>query len=140
MKLAPWPLSRNVVSANAARPSGAGSAAGTPSMSVTGRSWARTAILSPSFSAPAGRPPAVVGDEQDVLQPDAAVARAIQAGLERDHVSGDEIVADDRQPRALVHLEADAVAEPVEEAAVEHLARLLRQLRRIPVLGEEVAC
>ena len=38
----------------------------------------------------------------------------------------------------LVHLEPDAVPEAVEEAAVEHLARLLRELRRMAVLLEEV--
>ena len=38
-----------------------------------------------------------------------------------------------------MHLEADAVAEAVEEALLEHLARLLRELRRVAVLLEELA-
>src|SRR5579864_7346716 len=78
-------------------------------------------------------------DVEDVLQADPAVTRAIEAWLERDHVAGDEVVSDDRQPRAFVHFEADAVAEPVEEAAVEHLARLLRQLRGVAGRGEDIA-
>ena len=38
-----------------------------------------------------------------------------------------------------MHLEPDAVAEAVEEALLEHLARLLRELRLVPVLLEELA-
>ena len=62
---------------------------------------------------------AAVGDEDEILEPDAAERRVIEAGLERDHVAGDELPARHAaQVRPLVHLEADAVAEPVEEAAV----------------------
>src|SRR4051794_24955858 len=63
---------------------------------------------------------AVVRADRDVLEPYAAVARAIQARLERDHVTRDKIVADPPEVRPLVHLEADPVAQAVEEAAVEH--------------------
>src|SRR5664279_3513906 len=44
MKLALCPLSRNVVRAKPASPSGAGSATGVPSTRVTGRSWPTTDI------------------------------------------------------------------------------------------------
>src|SRR4051794_28777890 len=74
----------------------------------------------------------VLGDDRDVLQPNTAHARSIEARLDRDHVAYDEIVAASRHGRRLVHLEPDAVAETVEEAAREHLARLLRQLCRVP--------
>ena len=53
--------------------------------------------------------------------------------------SPEKLVARPEDVRALVHLEADPVARPVEEAAVDDLAGLLRQRRRVPVLGEEVA-
>src|SRR6185437_3124690 len=58
MKLAPCPLSRNVVSAKPASPSGAGSAAGTLSTRVTGRSWAKVAIDLLLFRRPRHHPPA----------------------------------------------------------------------------------
>src|SRR5579885_143610 len=48
MKDALWPLSRNVVSANPARPSGAGSAAGVLSTTVTDRSE-DIALIQPSL-------------------------------------------------------------------------------------------
>ena len=38
-----------------------------------------------------------------------------------------------------MHLEADAVAEPVEEPFLERLAHVLRQERLVAVLGEELA-
>src|SRR6185312_6247907 len=131
MKLALCPLSRNVVRANAASPSGAGSAAGTPSTSVTGRSTARTAMQPPRVDCaecsrtdgpfvnrsamrlrrevvrvPRDELGPVVGDDEDVLETDAAEAGAIEARLERDHVAGDEVVAGAREIRLLVHLEA----------------------------------
>src|SRR5438105_9241252 len=58
----------------------------------------------------------VVGDDREVLDPDPADAAQVDAGLDRDDVAGGEDVA--RLPvevRALVELEADAVAEPVAE-------------------------
>src|SRR3954454_2740985 len=82
----------------------------------------------------------VFGDDRDVLEPDAAHARAIEAGLDRDHVADDEIVTAAGHRGRLVHLEADTVTEPVEEAAREHLAGLLRQLCRIAVRVEHLAC
>src|SRR5690348_16388253 len=64
MKLALCPLSRNVVRANPARPSGAGSAAGTLSISVTGRSETKVAIAfllpAPIVPPPGGRSDAEV--------------------------------------------------------------------------------
>ena len=47
MNVALWPLSMNVVKANAARPSGAGSAAGTDSTSVATRDSAAIAMSPP---------------------------------------------------------------------------------------------
>src|SRR5581483_5854602 len=82
---------------------------------------------------------AVLGDDRDVLEPDAAPAAAVETGLEGDHVAGDEVVADAAERRALVHLEPDAVAERMEEAVLEHLSRRLRPLRRVTVLLEELA-
>src|SRR6188472_1816963 len=75
---------------------------------------------------------AVSGHEHDVLQPDAADRGVVTARFDRDDVTGNEGTAG-KQPHvgALVHLEADAVTEPVEEATVEHLARRLRALGRI---------
>ena len=48
-------------------------------------------------------------------------------------------MADEPEDRQLVHLEADAVAERVEEALLERLARLLRALRRIAGGLEDLA-
>src|SRR4051812_6560522 len=136
MKDALCPLRMNVVSANAASPRGAGSAAGTASTRVgRARSSARTAIAT-SFVAgspaareaagtgldrnpivraatklPCGGPPKtrfsppglgvarVVretspparGADHEALEPATAVAVAIQARLDRDHVACDEL-------------------------------------------------
>src|SRR6476620_1238496 len=128
MNVALCPLSRNVVSANPASPSGAGSAAGTASMSVArGRTLAVTAITPPlarprwtgidrtpictgRFCTPnqpqcdTGRPVAgplrgqvvrvlrqvlgrTVGDQHEIFEPYAAVALAVEAGLDRDDVA-----------------------------------------------------
>src|SRR5579885_3168322 len=173
MKLAPCPLRRNVVSANPASPSGAGSAAGTLSMRVgVGRTSATVAIATPLSRPPvrearAGLPTdndrpscaffretrkvkragsgrqvvrvprqvlgAARGDEEEVLEPHAAEAGPVEAGLGGDDVARAQGVLR-RQPEArlLVDLEADAVAEPVEEALVERRALLLRPPRRQP--------
>src|SRR5215208_2262443 len=72
----------------------------------------------------------LVGDDHEILQPDAAVALPVAAGLERDHVAGLQRVGRAAEPRALVDLETDAVAEPVEEAVAQHGAGLLGELRR----------
>src|SRR5262245_2455167 len=83
---------------------------------------------------------AVVGDEHEVLQPAAAEAGAVEPRLDREHVTGDElVVAGHAEHRLLVHLEADAVAERVEEAAVERLALGLRPQGRIARALEDVA-
>src|SRR5262249_2586124 len=67
-------------------------------------------------------------------------AWAVEAGLDRDDVSGHEgIAAGDPHAGLLVHLEADAVAQTVEEALLQNLARLLRELGPVPVLLEELA-
>ena len=54
------------------------------------------------------------------------------------HVAGHELLPDHPERRGLVHLEPDAVAEPVVEAVLEHLTLLLRQQRRKAALGEEL--
>ena len=68
---------------------------------------------------------AVLGDEHEILEPDAAEARPVAARLDRDHVAAPRAARCRRKARArlLVHLEPDAVAERVEEAVLERLAR-----------------
>src|SRR6187200_3338138 len=73
---------------------------------------------------------AVLGDDHEVLEPDAAVALPIAPGLERDHVAGLQRVAAAAEAGPLVDVEPDAVAEPVEEAVAQHGARLLAELGR----------
>src|SRR5262249_55297690 len=63
----------------------------------------------------------------------------VETGLEGDDVTGDELAGRAGEPGALVHLEADAVTEAVEEAAIEHLARCLRQLGRVARRLEHIA-
>ena len=83
---------------------------------------------------------AVLGDEHEVLEPAAAEALAVEARLERDHVAGDELAG--RRGRGSA---ASCTSSPtpwpsaVEEAVLEHLARLLREQRRLAVLLEDVA-
>ena len=73
---------------------------------------------------------AVLGDEHEVLEADAAEVLAVAAGLERDHVAGDQRVGRAAEVRPLVDLEADAVAERVEVALVELRAGRLAALGR----------
>src|SRR5215510_1887318 len=80
---------------------------------------------------------AVVGDEHQVLEPAAAVAVAVEAGLDRDHVARNELPGGAAERRLLVHLEPDAVAERVVEAVLEHLAGLLREKGREAALLED---
>src|SRR6266852_2745006 len=69
----------------------------------------------------------VLCDEHEVLEPAAAEAGPVEAGLDGDDVPRDELVlAQQAHRRILVHFEPDAVAEPVEEAVLERLARALR--------------
>src|SRR4029077_17604817 len=51
----------------------------------------------------------------------------------------ERIAAGDAHTRLLVHLEADAVPETVDEALFEDLARLLGHLRLVAVLLEQLA-
>ena len=76
----------------------------------------------------------VVGDEEQVFEAHAADAlEALDAGLDRDHVPGDERVCGaEPERRWLVHLEADAVAEAEVEPVRESLSRLPRALGREP--------
>src|SRR5438067_1876470 len=76
---------------------------------------------------------AAAGDEREVLEPHAAIALSVGARLERDDVAGDQlVVAGAAEARVLVHVQADAVAETVEEAVAKDRPRLLRALRRVP--------
>ncbi len=60
---------------------------------------------------------AVLGDDDEVLDPHPELARQVDAGLDRHHFAGREhVLGALREPRRLVHLEADPVAEPVAEA------------------------
>src|SRR5436305_184846 len=81
----------------------------------------------------------VLGHEHEILEPAAAVAVAIQAGLDRDHVALDELPGVAAQPGLLVHFQADAVAQAVEEPVLEDLAVALGQARRVGRLVEELA-
>ena len=59
---------------------------------------------------------AVLGHDDEVLDPHADGARHVDPGLDGDDVAGGErVVALLRQARGLVDLEPDAVAEPVAE-------------------------
>ena len=61
----------------------------------------------------------VVGDDDQVLDPDPELARDVDAGLDRDHVAGlEHVLRALAQPRRLVDLEPDAVAEPVAEVVL----------------------
>src|SRR4051812_21985336 len=82
---------------------------------------------------------AVRGDEHEILQAAAAPAGAVEPGLDGDDVARDELARRAPEPGLLVHLEPDAVAEAVEETVLQHLPRLLRELRREAVLVEELA-
>src|SRR6185312_11975599 len=81
----------------------------------------------------------VLGHEYQILEPAAAVAAAVEPRLERDHVALDEHARIATQPRLLVYLQSDAVAEAVVEAVLEHLAVALVQTGRIALLVEALA-
>ena len=71
----------------------------------------------------------VLADDDQVLDPDAELPGQVDARLDGDDVAGPQLVLGARrQPRALVHLQPDAVAEPVPEALA--VARRLDQLAR----------
>src|SRR5437588_1857918 len=179
MNVALCPLRMKVVSANAASPSGAGSATGRASAGAARTSSATTAMTClPSFEPSLGQPKhagaerpkkdirnpiypifellnlrlgrqvvrvfrEVLGpvrrDEHEVLEPAAAEAAAVEAGLDRDDVAREELLADLAERRLLVHLEPYPVAEAVEEAVDEHLALLLRAQGGVAVALEDVA-
>src|SRR5882724_12203290 len=61
----------------------------------------------------------VLRDEDEVLQAHAAVALAVRPGLDGEDVTGDQHVGAAAEAGRLVDLEADAVAEAVEEALVQ---------------------
>src|ERR671910_1232856 len=82
---------------------------------------------------------AVLRDQHEILEAAAAELRLVEPRLERDHVADLDRAGVAGEPRSLVDLEPDAVAEPVVEAAVEHLALLLRELCRVARLVEDVA-
>src|SRR5439155_9970880 len=58
---------------------------------------------------------AVFGDEDEVLEAATAEALAVAAGLDRDDIAGDELLARPAEPGRLVDFEADAVPERVVE-------------------------
>src|ERR1700693_4325871 len=80
----------------------------------------------------------VLRDEHEVLEPAAAEAGLVEAGLDGDHVAGHQrVAARGAHARLLVDLEPDSVPEPVDEALVEHLAGLLVQPRLVAVCLEK---
>src|SRR5581483_9007027 len=73
-----------------------------------------------------------VANDGQVLDADAAEAGEVNAGLDRDHVAGlEDVLGLAREPRPLVHGEADAVAEAVAEALAE--PRPFENVAREPV-------
>src|SRR5919199_927644 len=129
MKVALCPLRRNVVSANAARPNGAGSATAVAYRAgAAGRSSTTAMIPSPFPGSAVTTQPgrgrnnsecdskggwatcvasrrqvvgivgddfvAVLSDHDEILEAKAAEPGAIETGLDRDHVAGDEIVTE----------------------------------------------
>src|SRR5438128_748406 len=69
---------------------------------------------------------ALLGDEHEVFEAHAAVALAVAARLDGDHVARPErVLRREAHAGLLVHLEPDSVAEPVEEAVGKRLAFLL---------------
>src|SRR5882762_4087295 len=82
----------------------------------------------------------VLRDEHEVLEADTSVALAVAPGLDRDHVAGlQRQLRSEAHAGLLVHLEPDAVTEPVEEAFGEGLALLLRALCRLAGRLEDLA-
>jgi hypothetical protein len=81
----------------------------------------------------------ILGHEDQVLEAQAAVAAAVEARLDGDHVAGNEVLTRAAHVRQLVDLEADTVAEAVEEAVLEDFAGLLVQLRLVAGAVEDVA-
>ena len=70
----------------------------------------------------------VRGHDDEILDPHPAAARHVHARLDGHHVAGlEHVVARARQPRRLVDLEPDAVAEPVAEVVP------------VPLGGDQVA-
>src|SRR5262245_55261934 len=82
---------------------------------------------------------AALGHEHEVLEPAAAPAAAVEPGLERDDVSGQQFVACARQARLLVNVEADAGAERVEVPALDDFPGLLVQHRLVTGAVEGLA-
>src|SRR5438067_13080390 len=83
---------------------------------------------------------AVLGHEHEILEPATSEARPVEARLGGDHVAGDERVpARGAHARLLVHLETDPVPETVDEALLEHLARLFVQPGLVTTRLEELA-
>src|SRR3954451_7985757 len=67
------------------------------------------------------------GHDDEVLEPTSPEAAPVATRLERDDVARHEVVAEPAEVRALVDLEAHAMAEPVEVAVLEQLAGRLGQ-------------
>src|SRR5262249_23650600 len=80
---------------------------------------------------------AVVGDDDEILDADAADAGEVHAGLDGHDVAGRQRARVlDVQPRRLVHLQAEAVTETVTEERAE--AGGLDDVPRDPVDGDAV--
>src|SRR5918998_920329 len=82
---------------------------------------------------------AVLADEYQVLEADAAERLAVATGLERDHVARDQRVGCAAEVRPLVPPEPDAVPERVVVALVELRARRFAALRRVAGALERLA-
>src|SRR5579863_2116602 len=81
-----------------------------------------------------------LGDQRQIFEAHAAEAPAVETRLDGDDIAGDELFAPGHaQARLFVHLEADAMAEAVEEAVLEWLVRHLRALGHVARRFEDVA-
>src|SRR5207249_6630068 len=82
---------------------------------------------------------AVVRHEHEVLEAQTAVAGPVEPRLDRDHVARHQVVADATHGRQFVHLEPYTMAEAMEEAVYQNLARLLVELGLVARAVEDVA-
>src|SRR5205823_9102335 len=83
---------------------------------------------------------AVLGHDEQILEPAAAEPGPVETGLDREDLAALQLfVPDHAEHGQLVHLEADAVAERMEEALLERLPLALRALRRLAGRLEDLA-
>ena len=75
----------------------------------------------------------VLGDEHEILEPHAVAAVPVEPRLDREHVTGDERLADPADRRLLVHRQPDPVTRGVEEAVAQDSPSSFDRLVRWPL-------